>query len=102
MSSLPRLWKQRKLVVYFIGEVVDVTGWLGGYNFQWPGQVDGVAAILKSLLFSDLFQKILASHIQNSTHPTRVAGLREKITTNQGVLHGFDYTKSIYEDVLQM
>lgn len=20
---------------YFIGEVVDVTGWLGGYNFQW-------------------------------------------------------------------
>ena len=21
--------------VYFIGEVVDVTGWLGGYNFQW-------------------------------------------------------------------
>jgi predicted Rossmann fold flavoprotein len=25
--------KQRGL--YFIGEVVDVTGWLGGYNFQW-------------------------------------------------------------------
>jgi predicted flavoprotein YhiN len=21
--------------MYFIGEVVDVTGWLGGYNFQW-------------------------------------------------------------------
>jgi predicted Rossmann fold flavoprotein len=21
--------------LYFIGEVVDVTGWLGGYNFQW-------------------------------------------------------------------
>ncbi|MEO6339752.1 MAG: NAD(P)/FAD-dependent oxidoreductase [Caulobacteraceae bacterium] len=21
--------------VYFIGEAVDVTGWLGGYNFQW-------------------------------------------------------------------
>ena len=20
---------------FFIGEVVDVTGWLGGYNFQW-------------------------------------------------------------------
>ena len=21
--------------LYFIGEIVDVTGWLGGYNFQW-------------------------------------------------------------------
>ena len=26
--------KQQK-GLYFIGEVVDVTGWLGGYNFQW-------------------------------------------------------------------
>ncbi|TAL94226.1 MAG: NAD(P)/FAD-dependent oxidoreductase [Rhodanobacter sp.] len=28
---------QSKLVpgLYFIGEVVDVSGWLGGYNFQW-------------------------------------------------------------------
>ena len=24
--------------LYFIGEVVDVTGWLGGYNFQWARQ----------------------------------------------------------------
>jgi predicted flavoprotein YhiN len=21
--------------LYVIGEAVDVTGWLGGYNFQW-------------------------------------------------------------------
>ena len=21
--------------LYFIGESLDVTGWLGGYNFQW-------------------------------------------------------------------
>jgi predicted flavoprotein YhiN len=21
--------------LYVVGEVVDVTGWLGGYNFQW-------------------------------------------------------------------
>ena len=21
--------------LHFIGEVVDITGWLGGYNFQW-------------------------------------------------------------------
>jgi predicted Rossmann fold flavoprotein len=27
VKSLPNL--------YFIGEAVDVTGWLGGYNFQW-------------------------------------------------------------------
>lgn len=29
--------------LYFIGEVVDVTGWLGGYNFQWAWS-SGVAA----------------------------------------------------------
>ncbi|MGY3039338.1 putative Rossmann fold flavoprotein [Rhodanobacter sp. TND4EL1] len=37
---------QSKMVpgLYFIGEVVDVTGWLGGYNFQWAwasGQAAG-------------------------------------------------------------
>jgi predicted flavoprotein YhiN len=21
--------------LYIVGEAVDVTGWLGGYNFQW-------------------------------------------------------------------
>jgi predicted Rossmann fold flavoprotein len=26
---------RRVLGLFFIGEVVDVTGWLGGYNFQW-------------------------------------------------------------------
>ena len=33
--------------LYFIGEAVDVTGWLGGYNFQWAwssGWVAGEAA----------------------------------------------------------
>ncbi|WP_266182805.1 NAD(P)/FAD-dependent oxidoreductase [Dyella humicola] len=40
---------QSKLVpgLFFIGEVVDVTGWLGGYNFQWAwasGQAAGEAA----------------------------------------------------------
>lgn len=29
--------------LYFIGEVIDVTGWLGGYNFQW-GWSSGTAA----------------------------------------------------------
>ena len=33
--------------LFFIGEVVDVTGWLGGYNFQWAwasGHAAGEAA----------------------------------------------------------
>ena len=33
--------------LYFIGEVLDVTGWLGGYNFQWAwasGMAAGSAA----------------------------------------------------------
>jgi predicted Rossmann fold flavoprotein len=29
--------------LYFVGEVIDVTGWLGGYNFQWAW-ASGVAA----------------------------------------------------------
>ncbi len=32
------LWRRsvRRRALYFIGgEVMDVTGWLGGYNFQW-------------------------------------------------------------------
>ncbi|MDI6029416.1 NAD(P)/FAD-dependent oxidoreductase [Corticibacterium sp. UT-5YL-CI-8] len=36
-SGLNSRSMEAKTVVglYFIGEVVDVTGWLGGYNFQW-------------------------------------------------------------------
>jgi predicted Rossmann fold flavoprotein len=36
-SGLDSKTMQAKAVpeLYFIGEVVDVTGWLGGYNFQW-------------------------------------------------------------------
>lgn len=30
--------------LYFIGEAVDVTGWLGGYNFQWAWSSAWVAA----------------------------------------------------------
>jgi len=33
LSSQTMESRQRGL--YFIGEAVDVTGWLGGYNFQW-------------------------------------------------------------------
>jgi len=52
VASIPRSWirgpwRQKKVKgLYFIGEVVDVTGWLGGYNFQWAwssGWVSGKA-----------------------------------------------------------
>lgn len=33
--SSQTLEAQKQPGLYFIGEVVDVTGWLGGYNFQW-------------------------------------------------------------------
>lgn len=40
--------------LYFIGEVVDVTGWLGGYNFQWAWAsgfacAHGLAAKIKAI-----------------------------------------------------
>jgi predicted flavoprotein YhiN len=30
-----RTMESKQPGLFFIGEVVDVTGWLGGYNFQW-------------------------------------------------------------------
>ena len=42
--SSSTLQSKRVRGLYFIGEVVDVTGWLGGYNFQWAwasGQAAG-------------------------------------------------------------
>ena len=34
-ASSQSMESRRQPGLYFIGEVVDVTGWLGGYNFQW-------------------------------------------------------------------
>ncbi|WP_293374610.1 NAD(P)/FAD-dependent oxidoreductase [Nevskia sp.] len=45
LSSSTMMSKQQP-GLYFIGEVVDVTGWLGGYNFQWAwasGHAAGLA-----------------------------------------------------------
>ncbi len=39
---------KRKPGLHFIGEVVDVTGWLGGYNFQWAWA--SAAACARSLV----------------------------------------------------
>ena len=41
--SQSSLESRRVAGLFFIGEVVDVTGWLGGYNFQWAW-ASGVAA----------------------------------------------------------
>lgn len=48
-AALDQKTMQAKSVpgLYFVGECVDVTGWLGGYNFQWAwasGFVAGEAA----------------------------------------------------------
>tara|TARA_B100001094_G_scaffold333457_1_gene412825 strand:+ start:14442 stop:15632 length:1191 start_codon:yes stop_codon:yes gene_type:complete len=42
LSSKTMMAKQVK-GLYFIGESVDVTGWLGGYNFQWAWSSGWVA-----------------------------------------------------------
>lgn len=47
------LASKRQQGLYFIGEVVDVTGWLGGYNFQWAWAsaaacADALAVALKA------------------------------------------------------
>ena len=34
-SSTPTSSGGSRTGLYVIGEAVDVTGWLGGYNFQW-------------------------------------------------------------------
>jgi len=40
----PRTMQARAVPgLYFVGEVVDVTGWLGGYNFQWAWSSGWVA-----------------------------------------------------------
>jgi predicted Rossmann fold flavoprotein len=46
--------ESRQSGLYFIGEVVDVTGWLGGYNFQWAWAsayacAQGLAARLRAV-----------------------------------------------------
>ncbi|EKT60837.1 NAD(P)/FAD-dependent oxidoreductase [Providencia sneebia] len=38
--------------LYFIGEVVDVTGWLGGYNFQWAWS--SASACAQNLPFAEI------------------------------------------------
>ena len=65
--------------LYFIGEVVDVTGWLGGYNFQWAWasaaacaralarwrQLTGFAARLRCAATPRLLQGALAGRAYN-------------------------------------
>ncbi|WP_144112808.1 NAD(P)/FAD-dependent oxidoreductase [Paraburkholderia sp. BCC1886] len=41
--SSATMMSARAAGLYFVGEAVDVTGWLGGYNFQWAW-ASGVAA----------------------------------------------------------
>ena len=45
--------------LYFIGEVVDITGWLGGYNFQWAWASAAACADALSQRHSADFEKPL-------------------------------------------
>ena len=40
--------------LYFIGEVVDITGWLGGYNFQWAWSSAHACAMALGAAFKPL------------------------------------------------
>jgi hypothetical protein len=49
--------------LYFIGETVDVTGWLGGYNFQWAwssgwaaGQIVYCLFLVRHTLLNDFYR----------------------------------------------
>jgi predicted Rossmann fold flavoprotein len=48
--SSQTLQSQRVAGLFFIGEVVDVTGWLGGYNFQWAWASAAACALALSRL----------------------------------------------------
>ncbi len=47
--------------LYFIGEVVDVTGHLGGYNFQWAWS-SGYVTGIQNDFFEKKFQIIVLFH----------------------------------------
>lgn len=49
--SSTTMMSERVPGLYFIGEAMDVTGWLGGYNFQWAW-ASGVAAARAAALSS--------------------------------------------------
>ncbi len=44
--SSTTMMSSRVAGLYFIGEAVDVTGWLGGYDFQWAWAASKAAAEL--------------------------------------------------------
>lgn len=47
--------------LYFIGEVMDVTGWLGGYNFQWAWASAHACAEAMALRLQDSVTSVAAS-----------------------------------------
>ena len=55
--------------LYFIGEVVDVTGWLGGYNFQWAW---ASATPRTGLLITAMMQCITAVSIECANRPVHI------------------------------
>lgn len=56
--SSQTLESRRMPGLHFIGEVVDVTGWLGGYNFQWAW----ASAAACAAAVADRLQPVESSH----------------------------------------
>jgi predicted Rossmann fold flavoprotein len=56
--SSQSLESRRMPGLHFIGEVVDVTGWLGGYNFQWAW----ASAAACAAAVADRLQPVESSH----------------------------------------
>jgi len=61
--------------LYVIGEAVDVTGWLGGYNFQWAwssGWAAGIGCVSRSLLS---FRVAADTNEMRGAYPKRFEGV---------------------------
>ncbi len=59
--------------LYAIGEAVDVTGWLGGYNFQWAwsSAVAAGRAIARNNALASFLSKIPKSRPSQTTQPLK-------------------------------
>lgn len=56
---------KRQPHLYFIGEVVDITGWLGGYNFQWAWASAAACSAAIAATIAGVEDAPVENHLQN-------------------------------------